>query len=348
MPPPLALCIRDVDVARPTDAEAAALSRLQAAQMAEAWPGDAVPDAAAVRRSLAASAAMHSYDVRTTLAWHDGDGVGQLVTSSSTKGDNPHLLQAELFVLPCARRAGVGSRLLDRALRRADVEGRTLLIGTSIDRAPAGAAFARRVGARPGLESLVYELAITRLDPDLLARWLRAGPERSPDIEVAWLSCPYPEHALEALAVVMRAMNDIPIGDLELGDRVVTPASLCDLDAARLARGEERWTLVARRRSDGALVGATETLWAAGRPAVVLQLGTVVLREARGRGLGRWLKAAMLERIVRERHAVRVVRTDNASMNAAMQAINDALGFRHVLTETVWQLDVSEARRDGA
>lgn len=348
MPPLAVLRIRDVDLACPTDAEVAALTCLEAAQMAEAWPWDAVPDAAEVRRSLAASAATRSYDVRTALAWRGGDAVGQLVTSSSTKGDNPHLLQAELFVPQSARCAGVGSRLLERALRRATDERRTLLIGTSIDRAPAGAAFARRFGARAGLESLVYELPLAQLDPDLLARWLRAGPERSPDIELTWLAFPYPEDALEALAVVMRAMNDIPLGDLELSDRVVTPASLRDLDAARLARGDERWTLVARRRSDGALVGATETLWNPARPGVLLQLGTVVLRDERGRGLGCWLKAAMLERVARERQMVRVVRTDNASLNAAMQAINDALGFRHALTETVWQLDVAVAPRASA
>ncbi|TVR94246.1 MAG: N-acetyltransferase, partial [Trueperaceae bacterium] len=190
---------------------------------------------------------------------------------------------------------------------------------------------------------LVFELTVRNVAASQLDGWLRAGPERAPDVELEWLGSPYPEGALEGLSVVMRAMNDIPLGDLQITDRTVTPATLRDLEAARRQRGDERWTLVARRRADGVLVGATETLWAPDNPAVMVQLGTMVLREARGRGIGRWLKAAMLERVLRERPEVRLVRTDSSSMNAPMRAINDALGFHLALTETVWQVGVDEA-----
>ncbi len=91
-------------------------------------------------------------------------------------------------------------------------------------------------------------------------------------------------------------MNDIPLGDLRIGDRLVTPATLRDGDAFE-----------------------------------------------RARGLGRWLKVAMLARLRRERPQVQRDRTENASMNAPMRAINDVLGFRLVLTETVWQVETEVA-----
>ena len=320
-----------------------ALARLRRFELARTRPHDAAPEAADVRRALAALAALRSYDVRTTLAWQGDLALGQATTSSSRKDDNQHLLQVEAFVDAPYRRRGAGTQLLRWAVGRARAEGRTLLIGTTTDRDSAGAAFAERLGARVGLESLVFELAVGDVDAGQLGAWLRAGPERAPDVDLVWLGSPYPEDALEGLAEVMRAMNDIPLGDLQVLDRTVTPTTLRDLEATRRRRGDERWTLVARRRADGVLVGATETLWGPSNPAVLGQLGTMVLREARGRGIGRWLKAAMLERVLRERPEVRLVRTDSTSMNAPMRAINDALGFRLALTETVWQVGVDEA-----
>ncbi len=333
----------ELDLAQPDPRHLEAVVALQCSHLAETRPHDAPPTVEHARRALAGVAAQRNFAVRVAVAWCDGAAAGLAEMVSSRKGDNAHLLQVEAYVMPSERRRGVGTRLLEVAIGRARAEGRTLLIGTTTDGVAAGEPFARRLGARPGLVSLVYEVALAEVDTALLEAWLRAGPERAPDVELVWLGSPYPEDQLASLATVMRAMNDIPLGDLQLGDRTVTPATLRDQDGMQRARGDERWTLVARRRKDGALVGATETLWSPANPAVLVQLGTVVLREARGHGLGRWLKAAMLERALRERPEARVVRTDNASQNAPMQAINDALGFRVALTETVWQVEVDVA-----
>ena len=48
----------------------------------------------------------------------------------------------------------------------------------------------------------------------------------------------------------------------------------------------------------------------------------------------------MLDRLRRERPQVCVVRTGNADSNAAMLAINHALGFRQAEGGTVYQLEV--------
>ena len=333
----------EIDAARPDPRHVAALLTLECSRLAETRPHDAPPTAEHVRRAIASVAKQRGYDVRDAVAWHGAVAAGHVMTASSRKGDNAHLLQVEAYVMPSERRRGVGTRLLEAAVRRARAEGRTLLIGTTTERVAAGEPFARSVGARPGLVSFVYEATLAELDGALVAAWLRAGPERAPDVDLAWLGSPYPAEHLASLATVMRAMNDIPLGDLQVGDRTVTPATLQDQDGMWRSRGDERWTLIARRRSDGVIVGATETLWNPANPSVLMQLSTVVVREARGRGLGRWLKAAMLERVLRERPEARLVRTENASLNAPMQVINDALGFRVALTETVWQVEVGVA-----
>ena len=61
----------------------------------------------------------------------------------------------------------------------------------------------------------------------------------------------------------------------------------------------------------------------------------------RGHGLGKWLKAAMLLKVLAERPDVTLVRTGNADMNVPMLKINHALGFKPYIAHTVWQLDTA-------
>jgi hypothetical protein len=61
-------------------------------------------------------------------------------------------------------------------------------------------------------------------------------------------------------------------------------------------------------------------------------------------GLGRWLKAAMLERIFEELPQACYVRTGNANSNAPMLRINHELGFRHYISLTFWQMDLPSVR----
>jgi mycothiol synthase len=80
------------------------------------------------------------------------------------------------------------------------------------------------------------------------------------------------------------------------------------------------------------------------RAEFVFQGNTGVFPAYRNRGLGRWLKAAMLEKVVRERPQVRFVRTDNADVNAPMLKINNKLGFEPYLAETFWQVETEKVQ----
>jgi GNAT superfamily N-acetyltransferase len=99
-----------------------------------------------------------------------------------------------------------------------------------------------------------------------------------------------------------------------------------------------------RETTTGELAGYTEVFWDPAKPALLEQGFTAVWPRYRGHGLGRWLKAAMLDKVLRERPQVRYVRTANADSNAAMLKINTDLGFRPYQSDNVWQIEVARVK----
>lgn len=343
--------LRPLDLASLTDDDVRALMPLAAVLRQEARPDDAPPTAASLRGSLAAAAGMKELIVEMVVAWEGDRAIGRAMAFVPMGVDNRHMLQLDPQVLPERRRRGVGRAMLRWALAVARRHGRRLIIAGTGARVPAGDAFALAFGARPSLQASLNELDLEEHGPrlfgpdGLVAAWIREGPERAPDYELAWLPRPYPDAALAPFAALKAAMNDAPRGELDVEDRVYTADAVRDVDAYEFAAGFLPWTLVARHAASGDYAGFTEMVWHPDNPAIAFQGDTGVLPAHRGHALGKWLKATMLDRLRRERPQVHVVRTGNADSNEAMLGINRALGFRQAEGGTAYQLDVEELAR---
>lgn len=293
--------------------------------------------------SLAEAKAFERHFFRARLA---GALVGALTVSRRRIGGNARVLHLELLVHPDARRRRIGSALVARATALARANGQDTLIGlvTGADplRERPGGRFLASLGGHQGLAHRIYRLELRDVDRRELQRWQREGAERSPDIELSWRFDAFADQELEDISRLMQAMNGAPRGRLKVEPTVHTPESVADRDRALLERGYRRTVLLARERSHSRLLGYTMMMVDPYDERLFRQADTAVEPAARGRGLGMWLKAAMLLHMMDAHPTRSEVRTGTADANASMLAINRRMGFRPWLAHSVWQAPLEQ------
>lgn len=258
-------------------------------------------------------------------------------------GSNEHIAYFTLQVHPQYRCQGLGHKMLQMILPFATGHKCSLLMVWSNDRVPAAETFLEHIGARRGQEGKVNQLKVSELDRDLIDRWSSQNKHLESEFEMGLWERTLPEEHIEEIAALLQELaNDQPRDDLEIEDMKFTPDMIRQFEQNMLATGTQMWTLYALDRANQKLVGWTQVYWNPNRPMLLNQGFTAVEEAYRNKGLGRWLKAEMMKKILAERPQVEFIRTRNANSNAPMLKINDEMGFKPYNSITAWQVNVEQ------
>lgn len=251
--------------------------------------------------------------------------------------------QIHISVHPQWRRKGLARSMLSLLTGVAESDNRSTMIAWTTNRVSAGLHFGKMLGAEPIDELLLNRLVLPEVNRPLIAKWMNNELISSGDYRIAVIDGPYPDEILSGIVTlrsVTRTLN---------GEELLQELPFATLDEARVLEswwpGERRrWSIVAYHRTSDELAGYTELSFRGAQPDSVNQAATIVNPKHRGRGLGKWLKAAMLQKIISELPHVRQVHTGNASWNHPILSLNRALGFEPWVAATAWRLDVARAR----
>lgn len=230
-------------------------------------------------------------------------------------------LWAIISVLPDARRAGIGGRLLSEVSAVARSRDKTQL-------------YLRCAEDRPEAIEFLAHRGFSELERSKTVRLELAGRRvpavtPPPGIELTTLAA-RPDLVEGVHAVAIETFPDVPSGDV--------PMAVGDLDEFR-ARDVDRPSVpndaffVAVDTGSGRAVGYACLLMQPGSTTVAYHDMTAVLRAYRGRGIARELKNATIAWSIK--NGLTALETGNDEANAPMRAVNARLGYEPLPDEVL-------------
>ncbi len=271
----------------------------------------------------------------------DGEMLSWL-TASATRPEAPeyesnkHLLWADGSVHRDHRRMGIGRSWIPLILEIMDRNSYTTVgFGTEEE---SGHAFLKWLGAQNKFTGAENRLKLGNVDWAMMRRWVEDGPKRSPKTRLEVYDGTMPESLWADYAPQLSTMlNTIPMEELDHGDIVITPASMAEWYKRNELTGRTPHVMFTRE-PDGVISGITDMIYARYSPTIVFQGFTGVRPDARGRGIGKWLKAAMAIHVHELYPAAEFFTTENAGSNAPMLAINMKMGFKQYRVGSEYQI----------
>ena len=228
----------------------------------------------------------------------------------------------EVLVHPDLRRRGLGRELVAVATRRAYLEGFSSIGVEAIGATP----------AIPFYESLGFEqeyvetrsvLALSTVD------WAALGAMAGSigdGYRIEFHPGGPPDELLDAYA---RAKQEAQDDDaLDLTPRSSDPQRLRDSLSTLHRRGLEPYIVLAIHQATGVVAGLTEVVVPAQHPQRADQYDTIVVRDHRGCGIERAIKARMLFELRAAEPGLLEVQTWNAQDNESMLKVNAELGYQ--------------------
>jgi GNAT superfamily N-acetyltransferase len=249
-----------------------------------------------------------------------------------SRADNLNWIRGELFVEPDRRREGHGSRALGHLEDRArELERHALLfwVMEGIDERGSGAnrAFAPRHGYSVIEENVERELDWPR-PPGELDRRRSEFLSSASDYEILSWRGAAPEELLAGRAHLSAIMPvEVPDSGYGVEEERWDEERVRHHEQRTNEMGRDLLVAVARHRRSGQLVGYSELTVSREQPGTAYQWDTLVIGTHRGHRLGALMKIATMQELVDGGYRTDRIMTSNNSLNTAMIAVNESLGF---------------------
>jgi mycothiol synthase len=186
----------------------------------------------------------------------------------------------------------------------------------------AGAKWADALGFRVVHHDVLQMLSIPDTD---VSRWQIPAPDGYRLTK--WIGTA-PDDLLDSYATARSAIHDAPSEDSSHRQPEWTSERVRTAEDDLRRRGIEQRVVVAVHEATGAVAGLTELELHPIRQDLGYQQYTTVLAEHRGRGLGRFVKSAMVRWIIDERPQITRIGTSTAAGNVHMIRVNHQIGFK--------------------
>ena len=282
-----------------------------------------------------------AYNAQGTLV--GGITIGFGLPDSPDYAKQKHIGVVAPFVMPDYRRQGIGTGMLRYAARYLQLNGKTLMQGSTEQ--DGGRAFAHMLGAQVGMDKRENRLYVKDIDWEMVEAWERAGIAANPNVQIELLEGLPDDTDMDAYSVLYTGVfNQQPLDNTEGLEVTWTPELIRQVHERQTQIGTTNYVMVSRE-PDGTLSGLTEMAY---NPKCGHRIGqglTGVHKDYRGRGLGKWLKARMLLYMRENFSGVEIISTQNAMSNAAMNSINERLGFKQYKHDTTFKIDIDEVSK---
>ncbi|MFU8853372.1 GNAT family N-acetyltransferase [Micromonospora sp. SL1-18] len=242
----------------------------------------------------------------------------------------------EVLVHPAARRTGLGRELVRVSARRVWDEG-FQSIGVEVVGGTPAVAFYESLGFTREYVETRSVLDLNAVDWPALAE-MATGVGAGYHLEF----CPGgpPDDLIEAYARAKAEVRDVDDGELRPSS--YDPQRLRDSLDTLHRRGMKPYIVLTLHEQSGEVAGLTEVVVPAQHLTRADQYDTIVVRDHRGYGIDRAIKARMLLELRSAEPELAEVQTWNAQANEAMLKVNAELGYRPDREWCEYSVDVAE------
>lgn len=248
----------------------------------------------------------------------------------------------DIFISREYRRQGLGTIILRKIVEVAKtIDCEMIQTRTSYE---SGIRFCEKLnGKLINIES-ENRLYFDNVDWNLISKWIEEGRKRNPNVtikEYYGVAEEKIEEYCELLAELEMDKPTLENEDEKQSSENCTPEGYREFVQFMKEKTYTVYTLRSHEK-DGRISGITEIFYSKEKSPIRIEQGLTGVKSIyRGRGLGKWLKALMLDYIKNNLPEGKYLMTGNADHNDPMLSINERLGFKHIYSKKSYSFKIS-------